>query len=300
MLALGTVSLGMDYGIRMPGDFGQPVESDVIRILQKATSLGVNLFDTAPAYGNSEELVGRALGRRKDCYLATKVAVPRDAEGQLVRGNQLQLAIRNSIERSLRALDRDLIDIIQIHNADIETIARGEITESLLKAREEGKISWIGASVYGEQAALAALETGSFDLLQVAYNLLDQRMSKRVFPSCQEANVGLITRSALLKGALTSKSRWLPAELQELTEAVGKLRRITNDSWQEFPQTALRFCLSTPIPSSVLVGVRKFEELEQAVRAAQRGPVRPELLAQVASVAAVAGSLTDPSHWPIP
>lgn len=299
-VALGTVSLGMDYGIKVPGEFGRPTEAEVIYLLQQATDVGINFFDTAPGYGKSERLLGQTIGQRQDCYIATKVSIPLDKNGHPLRGVPLQHAVQKSIEQSLHALQRDVLDIVQIHNATVEVITRGEITEALLQAQQQGKVRFLGASVYREEAALAVIKAGCFDVLQVAYNVLDQRMSRLVFPAAEHAGVGIISRSVFLKGALTAKSKWLPSELAPLRQAAEWVKDTLAVSWQAIPQVALRFCLSAPQVATVLVGVRTLPELKQTVKSAESGPLPTKMLAQISNLALTDEHLLNPSYWGMP
>ncbi len=221
ILSLGTVELGIGYGIRKPGQSAYPERSEAVYLLRYAADQGINLFDTAPAYGEGEQLLGEALGRRHDCYFTTKVSIPEE-DGKVLSGQPLQVAINGSLEASLKALDRDWLDIVQIHNATADILEQGEIAGVLLRARESGKVRFLGASVYGEEAALAVIRAGSFDVLQLAYNLLDQRMAANIFPAASQANIGVICRSALLKGALTERAKWLPEELAALRQQATK------------------------------------------------------------------------------
>src|SRR3990170_3245835 len=100
VLSMGTVSLGMDYGIERPGDFGCPEESLSIQFLQAAADAGINLFDTAPGYGKSENILGKALGGRPECVFATKLSIHRDAEGRFLSGESLRKFVENSLEHS--------------------------------------------------------------------------------------------------------------------------------------------------------------------------------------------------------
>ena len=176
-IALGTVSLGADYGIRAPGAVGVPEEEAARAVLHHARARAVTLFDTAPAYGSSEELVGSALGDDRSAVLATKISIPTtDSDVDLRR------AVRASVEASARKLRRSRLDLVQIHNATERVIERGVLAAELEKLRIEGRISEIGASVYSEAEALAVISDGRFVLLQVAYNLLDRKMARRVFP----------------------------------------------------------------------------------------------------------------------
>lgn len=299
VIALGTVSLGVDYGIEAPGGFGRPAEADAVRLLQQAADAGINLFDTAPAYGESERLLGQALRSHPQCYIATKVPVPTDANGSPMHGTPLRRAVQGSMENSLRALQRDVLDIVQIHNATIDVMMQGEIADTLIEAQRQGKVRSLGASVYGEEAALAAVEAGCFDVLQVAYNVLDQRMARRVFPAAERGGVGILVRSALLKGALTAKAPWLPPELAGLKGAAERARDILAGSWQSLPEAAVRFCLSAPQVATVLIGARTLEELRPALAAAEAGPLSEEVLARTPALALAEERWLNPSCWPV-
>lgn len=300
-IALGTVSLGVDYGIEVPGAFGRPEEEKAINLIQLAADAGINLFDTAPAYGESEHLLGKAIGRRHDCYIATKVSVPVDADGNLLTGSRLQHRVEESLANSLRFLKREALDIVQVHNATKEIITQGEFVKVLLRERDKGTIRFLGASVYGEDSALAVIGAGCFDVLQVAYNLLDQRMANNVFPAAKAAGVGIVTRSVFLKGALTVKANWLPAELAPLRQAAEEAKEtLAAGSWEALPQVAMRFCLSTPYTSTILVGVSTIEELSRAVSAERAGPLPDELLARTSNLMLDDEYLLNPSYWSVP
>jgi aryl-alcohol dehydrogenase-like predicted oxidoreductase len=284
----------MGYGIQAPGEGDRLAEEVVIRLLREATDAGINLFDTAPAYGKSERLLGQALGQCSDCYFATKVPIPKERHS-----SQIRRAIHNSLENSLHALQRDVLDIVQIHNATVDVITHGEITDVLLGAQQEGKIRFLGATVYTEAEALAVIEAGHFNVLQVAYNVLDQRMAPRIFPAAEQAGVGIIVRSAFLKGVLTAKAQWLPSEMFDLRQAAEQAKDVLGGSWQSLPEIALRFCLSAPQVTTVLVGVRTMEELKQALIAVEDGPMSEGSLAHTADLALADERLLNPSYWPI-
>jgi aryl-alcohol dehydrogenase-like predicted oxidoreductase len=290
-LSLGTVSLGVDYGIRAPGAFARPAEEEGIRLVRAAIDCGITLIDTAPAYGDSQRIVGRAAGRDPRVIIATKVAP-----------SHLTLShIRTSLESSLRALDRDVLDIVQIHNATREMMDEGAVTQALLDAKRRGLVHILGASVYGEEAALAVIRSGEYGVVQVALNVLDQRMMRTVLPAAEAAGVGVIVRSAFLKGALTPKAQWLPEALAPLREAAARARDVlVGGSWDRLPDAAMRFCLSVPHAASVLAGVRTVTELDEAIAAEAAGPLDASALAMAAQLALTDERLLNPSHWPVP
>ena len=289
-IGFGTVSLGVDYGIGVPGQFGRPPDEESVLLLRRAASLGIALYDTAPAYGHSERILGTALGSDARCVFATKVTLPPSGDPRA--------AIALSLERSCSALQRDRLDVVQVHNATVEVLRGGALLDALEEARARGRLRFIGASVYAEDEALAAIECGRVDVLQVAYNLLDQRMAARVFPAAQRAGVAILVRSAFLKGALTDKAVHLPAALAELRHAVDRARAVLGVDWSRLPEMALRFCLSHAAISTVLVGARTVDELDTAVAAAEAGPLPPALVAEMAALALSDDNLLNPSKWP--
>jgi aryl-alcohol dehydrogenase-like predicted oxidoreductase len=297
-VSFGTVSLGLEYGIAAPGDHGKPPESDVAALLRRAVESGINFFDTAPGYGDSERLLGELLPPRWPGYIATKVPVPRDPAGRMVHGAALVREVRKSMETSLRVLRRPALDVLQIHNATVETIARGEMAEVLRDAREEGLVRFLGASVYTEAEALAVIDAGVFDVLQVAYNVLDQRMAEKVFTAAERAGTGIVVRSALLKGALTSKAKWLPAELSLLRAGAERAMDALAGTWESLPEAALRFCLSTQRVSTVLAGIRTARELDQALGAAEAGPLPEDRMERTRNLALQDERLLNPVSWP--
>jgi len=296
-ISVGTVSLGLDYGIEKPGDFGRPQEPESLRILCHAADSGINLFDTAPAYGTSEGLLGRALGDRAGCIIATKVMMPKDPDHEPLRGARLCDQINKSLHRSRNALRRTTLDIVQIHNATVDLIEEGEMTACLKDAQREGLIRFLGASVYTEEEAMAIIASGSFDTVQVAYNILDQRMARHVFPAAFRAGVGVLVRSALMKGILSRKAEFLPPGMDRLREAAIRARDELAGTWEAMPAIALRFCLAAKGVSSILVGVRNESELVDAIAAEKVGALPDSLVRKARSLAIKDESLLDPTRW---
>jgi aryl-alcohol dehydrogenase-like predicted oxidoreductase len=292
-VSLGTVALGVDYGIAAPGDFGRPGEEEAIRLVREAIERGITLVDTAPAYGESERIVGRAVGASSGVIIATKV-------NPAAFGADVSRGVAASIESSRSALGRDTLDIVQIHNATREMVSGGALTGALAEARQRGLVRVIGASVYGEDAAMAVIESGAYGVLQVALNALDQRMMRKVLPAADAAGVGVIVRSAFLKGALTPKAQWLPEGLAPLRDAAVRARdTLSGGSWERLPGAAMRFCLSVTGVASVLTGARTAAELDQAVAAESAGALDAGVLRAAAALAMTDERLLNPSYWPV-
>jgi 1-deoxyxylulose-5-phosphate synthase len=301
-LALGTVELGLDYGIAVPGEFGRPTEAEAIRLVHAALEGGINLIDTARAYGESEAVLGRALhDRRGAVVLATKVRTQRD-DGTTPSGEQLRQHMLDSLETSLRLLQTEYVDIWQVHNVDAALLAQLELlAEVFADVRSSGKARAIGGSTYGVAMPVAALESDLFDMLQVTYSVLDQRLSEQVLPTATESDIGIVVRSILLKGALTSRGDYLPNHLAELRERSRQFRGLVADAGLNISpvQVAVAFGLAHPHIHSVLVGVRSEQELREALGAAAV-ELPADLLAQLTALRLDDDDLLNPSTWGIP
>ena len=294
-ISLGTVELGMDYGIPVQGEQRRPSEADAARTLNCALDLGINLIDTARAYEESEAIIGRALkSRRNEYILATKVT---SLSWESYTGRELRERVEASITESLRVLQTDIIDLLYIHNATPELIQHGEIVEIMQRAREAGYARFIGTTTYGEAAPLAVLEDGRFDCIQVAYNLLDRQFEERVLPLAQANDIGVVIRSVLLKGALTYRYAHLPEELRELREAVNKVNSLRSAQNSSLPELAYRFVLAHPAVSTALVGTGRVHELEEIVSLAGRDPLPLELLSDIREIS-VSPDQLNPGTWP--
>lgn len=294
-LSLGTVALGVSYGIRDAD--GQPSRADAIALLRAAVNAGINLFDTAPNYGAAESVLGEALGDHADAIFATKVTLP--APGSSFTDKELRASLEQSVDNSRKALRRDVIDILQVHNLSVEHAANPAIAAALDELRILGRVGFLGASVYTEDEALTALHAGWVDVLQVAYNVLDQRMATRVFDAASALNIGVLTRSAYLKGALTPRARLLPAQLDPLRTAVEDLAGALSLPLEAMPRAALEFCLGEERISSVLIGPSKLTELEQAVNDVDYE--RAQATHRIGIPYALNNpALVDPRLWPLP
>ena len=296
-LALGTAAFGLDrYGIQKRGESGVVSEKNAVRLVRTAVEQGINFFDTARGYGESEAVLGKGLAACKPSVIATKVTVP--PEYEKLSSTDFANRVMDSLETSLRALGRDVLDIVHIHNATSRVLQECEILNILEGARAQGKLRFIGASVYGEDAALTAIRSGRVDVLQVAINLLDQRMLTKVLPEASQANVAIVARSCLLKGVLTERANLLPPHLHALKAAAKRVGEALGETWESLPKTAIRFCLSLPGVSSVLLGLRSLSELRAALAAEEAGPLPDTVMCRADELKLTGENLLNPSFWP--
>ncbi len=298
-LSLGTAELGLDYGISAPGHPLRPSTEDAVGLVQEAVDSGLNFLDTARVYGNSEEILGRALASRwMNVYLATKTLV-HAPNGTVPPHGELARFMLKSLDCSLLALRRDYVDVWYIHNVDARVLERiEEVKEVFDSVKASGKVRWTGATVYGTKMPLACLRLDVFDVLQVAYSVLDQRISDQILPLAAEHNVGIVARSVLLKGVLTDRADSLPRHLDELRKRSLDFRRLVTSSGLGIScsQAAIAFVLSEERVHSALIGVSSRRELQEDIRATEvclPATLRTQLRALLLDDA----ELLNPSTW---
>ena len=300
-LALGTVELGLDYGIPVPGHFKRPAECAAVALVHATLEAGINFFDTARTYGESEAVLGRALqGRRSRAVLATKVALHLP-DGSIPTGEKLRLHMLESLETSLRMLQTNHVDIWQIHNVDAAILKQRETIASVFdEVRDSGKIRATGGSFYGAALPEQALGFDLFDVIQVSYSVFDQRLADRVLPLANKKNVGVMVRSVLLKGALTEHAEHLPDRLETLRARSRQYRRVVAESGSGLTpaQAAIAFALAQPQIGAVLVGIRSLEELKENLPALT-SPLAAPFEKQLRSLRLDDESLLNPGTWGI-
>ncbi len=295
-ISLGTVEIGMDYGIAAGGGDRRPDEAAAEALLHRALDLGINYIDTARAYGESEAIIGRVLkSRRQEFVLASKLSAD---EKETASPGTLRDHFRRSLDESLRALQTDRIDVMMLHSASASSMAGQEVWEALDRLRRTGEVRFIGVSVYGPEAARLAIDSGACDCIQIAYSLLDRRPEADVLARARKRDVGIVVRSVLLKGVLTYRYRHLPEELAPLRSAAEAAARLGKNGAEGLPELAYRYVLSNPLTGTALVGASKVEEVDAAVRYAQMGPLAAEAATAIRKIEVSDEKLLHPGLWP--
>jgi aryl-alcohol dehydrogenase-like predicted oxidoreductase len=168
------------------------------RLLNIALDGGINFLDTAACYGNSEEWIGQTISHRRQEYiLATKAGhVTGGYDGQ----EWTARTILDSIERSLKRMRTNYLDLVQLHSCGIEILNQGEVIQALLDAKQAGKVRFVGYSGGGE-AARWAVESGQFDTLQITFNLIDQWARLERIPKAKANGMGIIAKRPIANAA---------------------------------------------------------------------------------------------------
>jgi len=310
-IALGTWAIGGWM-------WGGTEEKESIRTIHAALDHGINLFDTAPVYGQgrSEEIVGEAVrqtGRRESIILATKVGI--DWTTGRIERNSTRQRILQELEDSLRRLQTDYIDIYQVHWPDPQ-VPIEETAATLRELYEQGKIRAIGVSNYspGEMArfeAIAPLHT-----VQPPYNLFEREIERDVLPYAAGHDVTTLTYGALCRGLLsgsmcsdrqfskddlrkTSDPKFQQPHFAEYLDAASKLDDYAREHFgKRVIHLAVRWLLDQPGVGTALWGARRPEQLapiseisgwsltksdfaaiDAILRESIRNPVGPEFMA---------------------
>lgn len=173
-------------------------EARAAQVLNGALDAGINFLDTSACYNVSEELIGRTIAHRRDDFvLATKCG--HVAGGYRGRDWTAQ-TVTDSIERSLKRLRTDRLDLVQLHSCGVDVLEKGEAIEALLAAQKAGKTRFVGYSGDNE-AALWAVQSGHFDTLQTSFNLVDQAARRELFPAAQAQGLGVIVKRPIANAA---------------------------------------------------------------------------------------------------
>ena len=282
-LGFGALEIGRNwpYWRKEQQDFQRPSEAEAVRVLDSAVDLGINFFDTAPAYFKSEEIIGRAFkGKREKVIIATKCGEWFDGEHSVYDYSGSETT--KFIENSLRLLQTDHIDLLQIHSASADTVRSGETLSSMKKAQEQGKVRFLGISTDQEDAARLAIESGEYDAIQISYNIIMKAMSKRIFLLAQEKRVGIIIKGGMASGQLTSK--YSDVNDQNQRDRIGLISLIADEQRMKLHELALRFALSSTAVSTVIVGTKSIDHLRSNAETADRGQLSTFALEQLSQV----------------
>lgn len=270
--------------------------------LRRAIELGVNLIDTALAYGDghSEKLVGEVVRRaERKIYVATKVP-PKNGIWPAQTGTSIREVfpyayIVESAEESLRNLGLETIDLLQLHVWQPEFLAADDWRRAFEDLKRGGKVRSVGISVteHDPDSVLDAVRTDLIDAVQVIYNIFDQAPERNLLPLCLEKNVGVLARVPLdegaLSGTMTESTKFPSGDFREyyfrgdrkkqVVRHVDALLKDLGPSGGPLPDLALRFCLAHPAVTSVIPGMRTVKHAESNSRLPDLGALPGSTLA---------------------
>lgn len=243
ILGLGTVKFGRNQGVKYPEAFALPDDQSILKLLSVATELGINFIDTAPAYGLSEERLGKLLHDHRSQWVIATKAGEEFIDGQS-QFDFSAMGLQKSIDRSLRRLQTDYLDIVLVHSSgeDERIINEDGVFETLARIKEQGKIRAFGMSSKTLAGGLLTIEQA--DLAMVTY-YPGYTEEQAVIQHSKQNNKGILIKKAFQSGHLDKIAGNDPVA------------------------ASLEFIFAEPGVTSVVVGTLNPEHLRANVRAAE-------------------------------
>lgn len=240
-------------------------------ILNAVLDSGINFIDTAGCYGTSEEFIGKFISkRRKEYYLATKCGCSIVRQNATTDDTPHFYTKENAFEclhTSLKRMQTEYVDIMQLHNPSVEQFEQGELAEALQKMRDQEKVRWIGISTTLPHLT-TFLKMGIFDTFQIPYSALERDHEVWITKSAL-VGTGTIIRGGVARGGpaggLDGSDRWkkyAEAKLDEL-----------RDKGESDPAFMLRFALTHPHINTIIVGTMQPQHLQENIKAVKKGPL---------------------------
>ena len=284
--------------------WGKTDDEVSLRALHAAIDRGVTLIDTADVYGfgHSEELIARVLKERgkENLVIATKAgsdfyhADPADDEGYgAITPNYSTEYLISAAEKSLKRLNVEVLDILQLHSPELSVLEKDEPWLALEKLKKDGKIKHAGLSIKSfeesKQAHLLDQHHDILDCIQVRYNLLEREAEDVLFPLALEHGIGVIVRIPLLFGLLTGKfdrsssfgeddHRRMNLSAEKLDAYLGDLE-LQEQLFKQYKdqsktQVSLRFCITHPACQTAIPGAKTSQQVEENCSSSDLGPIR--------------------------
>jgi aryl-alcohol dehydrogenase-like predicted oxidoreductase len=279
------------------GSWGDVDDSDSLAALNRALDLGVNFFDTADVYGDgrSERLFAKLRKERSEAfYVATKAG--RRLDPHVASGYNRQ-NLTTFVERSLKNLDVEIIDLLQLHCPPTEVYYMPEVFGVLDDLVKAGKLRYYGVSVEKVEEALKAIEFPNVQSVQIIFNLFRQRPSELFFAEAQRRKVGILARvplaSGMLTGKFTAKSKFSSEDHRAFNrhgesfdrgetfagvdfetglKAVEDMRPFVPEG-SSMAEMALRWILMFPAVTCAIPGAKKVSQVEDNLKAAEMPPL---------------------------
>jgi aryl-alcohol dehydrogenase-like predicted oxidoreductase len=259
----------------------------VARILNLLLDSGANLIDTAANYPGAEEAIAGTVGPRRDQFVLVSkcgTKLPDLDEPAWSAAN-----VARTVERSLRRLKTDRLDVMLLHSCDLDTLRKGEALGALVKARDAGKVRFVGYSGDNDAAAYAA-SLPDVAVVQTSVNVADQLNIDRVLPAAREHNVGVMAKRPIANAAwkeISEQPGMYQSYAATYTERLAKMRLDPaalgfpgprDAAWSEL---ALRFTLSQPGLHTAIIGTTNPDNAGANLAAAEKGPLPADVVRKV-------------------
>lgn len=281
-MTLGTVQLGMRYGVA--NQTGQPLLHAAFGLLQAAREGGVNAFDTARVYGESEAVLGKyfASNGLEDTIVVTKFRIDANSGVSPV---EVERQVVCSVETSLEQLGLESLHFLLAHNPDDLVQYGGAVNRALKSLQHRGLVGHTGASVYTAQQVDAILAQPWHTAIQIPINALDTRLVRGGhLGRLQAAGFIVFVRSVFLQGLLFLKK--FPPDLAVASPFVQKLHRLSEAANREVADLALSYVRDLPGVTSLVLGAETSEQVRKNIHLMDAPPLEDNLRENIGWLAA--------------
>lgn len=260
-LCLGTVQFGMKYGIN--NSFGQPSEQEVYQMLDLAIKKGIEIFDTAMAYGTAEELLGKYIARRRISGEKIKI-ISKLCPNSIVDSNDIENTIRDEIKGSLERLKLNKLYGYLLHTP--EYIYDRDILNALQRVKRDGLVSHTGVSIYNIKEGEAAIQNEGIDFIQLPYSVLDQRGERSGFlREAKSRGIAIFARSAFLQGLFMMENERIPYFLNRAKPYLKDFERLLEKYKIDRVRALLNYPAHNPYIDYVVIGTDNTAQLEENI-----------------------------------
>ncbi len=293
-LALGTVQFGVPYGISNKN--GQPNKQQVLEILKCAHNIGIRLLDTAPAYGESEKLLGELKDHfQHDPFLLISKLIKTD-HANLSKKTIDQ--IRRGFFESLTKLNQESIEGVLIHAPEALKKEGSDLLIALLIELKEAKyIKKLGVSIYDMEEAEYIINSMPCDIIQLPFNLLDQRATQQnILTRLKKNHIEIHVRSVFLQGLLLMAHSTIPTYLQPLISSLNYIQNLTIENNISMQQCAIQFVAYHQEVDYILIGINEISELEKIILHSNEN-IPLALINKIKEIKIPNQTLIDPRTW---
>jgi aryl-alcohol dehydrogenase-like predicted oxidoreductase len=283
-IVLGTAQFGLKYGVN--NESGKPSLGSVFEILNETYSRGIRILDTAEAYGDAHGIIGEFHRANSKKIFKTISKLPHDFKGDF----------EDKIELYLRQLSIDFLEALMFHSYQSYEHHR-EKMDRMIRARNDGKIKFLGVSVYTNKEAKAVIEDDRIDLIQLPFNLFDNNNLRGEILRCAKDRGKIIhTRSAFLQGLFFLPRNTGNKIAVALSSEIDSVRRLSEEEKLPLQTIALNYCLQKEHIDGVLIGIDNVEQLKDNLQFIEQA-LSNEIVAKIDKINIKDLNLLNPSLW---
>ena len=295
----GAVTLKFDGLGKIPHGWGATDDAASLDLIARCRDAGVNFIDTAPIYGNghSEEVIGRALQGCRDEWIVCTKGGHGATKGHAWNDFSPEKLLWQ-MDRSLKRLKTDHVDVYLLHGPKSEDIERGDCLEAMETMRQQGKTRFVGVSIGPNEMGVDLMRRGVVDVLQQSLSIIAPQAAEALLPTSVECNVGIVARGVFGQGFLPGtiaadtafgrddRRSWQSTEAKAALTAKAEALRALTGPRRSLAQLCVQYVLSLAGVSTVIAGTSKWSHMQENLAALDCPPLTDEELALIAQVQA--------------